>query len=160
MKPASKILLSAALFLLLVIAAVVVLHQPAVDDRVQIGNQLEAARAAGERHDVGGIMRIVSEKYHDPNVPSPIQLRFLLNKVQGNEAVIVTQSLPVITVNGDTATSTSRLRVVAATGSSVVYDHDVTIQWVREDSTRLWVIPTKVWRAVSADYGSFSLLGD
>ena len=158
MKPTSKILLSVALLLLLIIAAIVVLHQPTVDDRVQIANQLEAARSAGERHDVSGIMRVVSEKYHDPNVPSPIQLRFLLNKVQGNEAVSVTQSLPVITVTGDTATSISHLRVVAATDNRVVYDHDVTIQWVREDGTRLWVLPTKVWRAVSADYGSF--LGD
>lgn len=158
MKPISKILLAVALVLILLIGAVVVLHQPTVDDSVQIATQLEAARAAGERHDVGGIMRVVSEKYHDPNVPSPIQLRFLLNKVQGNEPVSVTQSLPVITVSGDAATSTSHLKVVAMTDNRVVYDHDVTIQWAREDSTRLGVIPTKVWRAVSADYGSF--LGD
>lgn len=155
MKPISKALLSATLLLLLLIAAIVVLRQPTVDDQVQIASQLEAARAAGERHDVGGIMQIVSEKYHDSNVPSPIQLRYLLNKVQGNEAVNITQSLPVITVAGDTATSTSHLRIVIASDNRVAYDHDVTIQWAREDSTRLGVIPTKVWHAVSADYGNF-----
>ena len=57
MKPISKILLSVALVLIVMIAAVVVLHQPAVDDRVQIGNQLEAARAAGERHRHGSAVR-------------------------------------------------------------------------------------------------------
>ena len=158
MKSASKILLSIALLLIVIIAGLIALRQPTVDDNIQIANQLEAARAAGERHDVGGIMQIVSQKYHDPNVPSPVQLRFLLNKVQGNEPVSITQSLPVITVTGDTATSTSHLRVVTPADNRVVYDHDVTIQWAREDSTRLWVLPTKVWRAVSADYGSF--LGD
>ena len=158
MKPVSKILISIALLLAIVIGALILLRQPAVDDSVQIASQLEAARAAGERHDVGGIMQIISQKYHDPNVPSPVQLRFLLNKVQGNEPVSVIQSLPVITVSGDTATSVSHLRVVTSADNRVVYDHDVTIQWAREDSTRLGVIPTKVWRAVSADYGSF--LGD
>ena len=158
MKSSSKALLGIALALGLIALGVVLLRAPNVPDQVQITNQLEAARAAGEAHDVSGVMRIISDKYHDSNVPSPVHLRFLLNKVQGNEAVRVTQSIPVVSVQGDTATSTSHLRIATATGDRVVYDHDVTIQWAREDGNRLGVIPTKVWRAVSADYGSF--LGD
>jgi len=154
MKTSSKLLLGLALGLIAL--GIVLLRAPTVPDQVQITNQLEAARSAGEAHDVGGIMRIISDKYHDPNVPSPVQLRFLLNKVQGNKPVRVTQSIPVISVSGDTATSTSHLRVTAA-GDQVVYEHDITIQWAREDSSRLGFIPTKVWRAVSADYGN--LLG-
>ncbi len=157
MKTSSKILLGLAFALGLAALGIVLLRAPTVPDQVQITNQLEAARAAGEAHDVGGIMRIISAKYHDPNVPSPVQLRFLLNKVQGNEPVRVTQSIPVISVQGDAATSTSHLRVTTGEGR-VVYDHDVTIQWAHEDGNRLGFLPTKVWRAVGADYGSF--LGD
>ncbi len=154
MKSSSRALLGLALVLGLLVVGVVLLRAPDVPDQVQITNQLEAARAAGEAHDVNGVMRIVSDHYHDPNVPSPVQLRFLLNKVQGNEAVRVTQSIPVVSVQGDTATSTSHLRVVTAE-NHVVYDHDVTLQWAREDGNRLGVIPAKVWRVVSADYGNF-----
>ena len=154
MKTSSKVLLGLALLLALGVAGVIVLRAPTVPDQVQIASQLEAARAAGEAHNVSGIMRVVSDHYHDANVPSPVQLRFLLNKVQGSEAVRVTQSVPVISVQGDTATSTSHLRVVTAADNQVRYDGDVTVHWAREDGNRLGVIPTKVWRAVSADYES------
>ena len=155
MRSSSKALLWVALLLGLIVVGVVVLRAPAVPDQVQITDQLEAARAAGEAHDVNGVMRIVSENYHDSNVPSPVQLRFLLNRVQGNEAVRITQSVPVVSVQGDTATSTSHLRIATTMDNRVVYDHDIKLQWAREDGNRLGVIPTKVWRVVSADYGSF-----
>lgn len=155
MKPSSKILLWLALLLIFIVAAFVFLRQPAVSDPAQIAGQLEAARAAGERHDVGGVMSIVSANYHDANVPSPVQLRFLLNKVQGSEPVKITQSLPVISVSGDTATSTSHLAVVSSADGRVLYSHDVVAQWKREDANRFLIIPTKVWRITSADYGSF-----
>jgi len=154
-KSSSKALLWVAALLGLIVAGVVLLRAPNVPDQVQIADQLEAARAAGEAHDVNGVMHIISEHYHDPNVPSPVQLRFLLNKVQGNNPVTITQSLPVISVQGDMATSTSHLRIVSAVDNRVIYDHDVTAQWAREDGNRLGVIPTKVWRVVNADYGSF-----
>ena len=157
MKFSSKILLGLALLLGLIVAGVILLRAPNVPDQVQITDQLEAARAAGEAHDVGGVMRIVSEKYHDADVSSPTQLRFLLNKMQGDAAIRVTQSIPVVSVQGDTATSMSHLRIVSASGRRILYEHDVTFHWAREDGTRLGVIPTKVWRVVSADYGS--LLG-
>ena len=155
MKPSSKILLWLALLLVFVVAAVVFLRRAPVSDQAQIAGQLETARAAGERHDVGGVMSIVSANYHDANVPSPIQLRFLLNKVQGSEPVRVTQSLPVISVSGDTATSTSHLEVVSSADGHVLFSHDVIAQWKREDANRFLIIPTKVWHLTSADYGSF-----
>lgn len=155
MKPSSKILLWLALILIFVAAAFVFLRQPAMSDQAQIAGQLEAARVAGERHDVGGVMGIVSSNYHDANVPSPVQLRFLLNKVQGSEPVKITQSLPVIGVSGDTATSTSHLQVISAADGRVLYSHDIIAQWKREDANRYLIIPTKVWRITSADYGSF-----
>lgn len=155
MKPSSKILLWLALILVFIVAAFIFLRQPPVSDQVQIAQQLETARAAGERHDVGGVMSIFSATYHDANVPSPVQLRFLLNKVQGSEPVKITQSLPVISVSGDAATSTSHLEVVSQATNQVLYSHDITAQWKREDANRYLVIPTKVWRITSADYGSF-----
>lgn len=158
MKFSSKALLGVALLLGLIVLSVVLLRAPDVPDQVQITDQLESARAAAEAHDIGGVMRIVSDHYHDSNVPSPVQLRFLLNKVQGDGAIRVTQSIPVVSVQGDAATSTSHLRIVTGRDNRVVYEHDVKISWAREDGNRLGVIPTKVWRAVSADYGSF--LGD
>ena len=155
MKPSSKVLLWLALILVFVVAAFVFLRQPPATDQAQIAGQLETARAAGERHDVGGVMSIVSANYHDALVPGPVQLRFLLNKVQGNEPVKVTQSLPVISVSGDTATSTSHLQIVSATDGHVLYSHDIVGQWKREDANRFLIIPTKIWRLTSADYGSF-----
>ena len=151
MRSSSRALLGLALVLGLIVIGVVLLRAPDVPDQVQITNQLEAARAAGEAHDVSGVMRIVSDHYHDPIAPGPIQLRFLLNRVQGNGAVRITLSIPVISVQGDTATSTSHLRIATAAGTQ---ERDVTLHWAREDGTRLGVIPTKVWRVVSADYGS------
>ena len=155
MKPSSKILLWVALLLVFVVAALLLLRQPPVSDQAQINRQLESARAAGERHDVAGVMDIVSDHYHDAVVPSPVQLRFLLNKVQGSEPVKINQSLPVITVTGDTATSTSHLDVVSQSDGHVLYSHDITAQWQREDANRFLIIPTKVWHITSADYGSF-----
>ena len=158
MKSSSKALLWLALLLAFIGVVLVLLFQPMPPDQTQIAAQLEGARAAGERHDVGGVMQIFSEKYHDSNVPSPIQLRFILNKMmQGNGSAQITQSIPVISLQGDTATSTSHLRVVTTPDNRVVYDHDVTMQWKREDGTKFLVVPTKVWRVVSADYGGFGL---
>ena len=156
MKSSSKALLWLALLLALIGVVLVLLFQPQPPDQAQIASQLEAARAAGERQDVSGVMKIISEKYHDANVPGPTQLRFILNKVmQGNGSAQITQSIPVISLQGDTATSTSHLRVVTLPDNRIVYDHDVTMQWKREDGTKFWVVPTKVWRVVSADYGGF-----
>ena len=155
MKPSSKILLWLALILVFVVAAVLFLRQPPVSDAAQIAGQLEAARAAGERHDINGVMSVISPNYHDAYVPSPIQLRFLLNKVRGSEPVTITQSLPVISVSGDTATSTSHLTITSQADNHVLYSHDITAQWKKEDANRYLIIPTKVWRITSADYGSF-----
>jgi len=159
-KTSSKRLLGVAALLALALVGFLLLRQTPVPDRAQITQQLEDTRAAGERHDVGTVMAVFSDHYHDANVPSPVQLRFLLNKVQGNTPIQIVQSAPVISISGDTATSTSHLRIVSAATSRVLYDHDVTAQWRREDGNRLLVIPTKVWRIVSADYGSFGVFGD
>jgi len=161
-KTSSKRLLGLATLLVLALIGFLLLRPTPVPDRAQITQQIEAARAAGERHDVGGIMAVFSEHYHDANVPSPIQLRFLLSKIQGNPPtpIQIVQSAPVIDIQGDTATSTGHLRVVSSASGRVLYDHDIILQWRREDGNRLLVIPTKVWRVVSADYGSFGILGD
>ena len=155
MKPSSKILLWVALLLAFVIAAFVFLRPSAVSDQAQIGQQLELARAAGERQDTGGVMSIVSPSYHDANVPSPVQLRFLLNKVRGNQPVKIIQSLPVINVSGDTASSTSHLEIVSQSDGHTLFSHDIVAQWKREDTNRFLIIPSKTWHIVSADYGSF-----
>ena len=140
-----------------VVAALIFLRQPPVSDQAQIAQQLETARAAGEKHDIDGVMSIISADYHDANIPSPVQLRFLLNKVRGSEPVHIVQSLPTITNSGDTATSVSHLEVDSVSGSQVLYSHDITAQWKREDANRFLIIPAKVWRITSADYGSFGL---
>ena len=156
MKQSSKFLLGLALLLVLTGVFLVLKLQPQLPDQTQIASQLETARAAGERRDVNGVMKIISEKYHDSSVPSPTQLRFLLNKVtQGDGAAQITQSIPVIGLSGDTATSTSHLRIVTSQDERVVYDHDVTMEWQREDGTKYLVVPTKVWRVTRADYGGF-----
>ena len=157
MKPSSKILLWLALILVFIVAAFVFLRQPPVSDQAQIAQQLEAARTAGEQQNISGVMKIISPSYHDANIPSPVQLRFLLNKVRGSQPVKITQSLPVISVSGDTATSTSHLEVVSPADGHVLFSHDIVAQWKREDTNRFLVIPSKTWHIVSADYGSFGL---
>jgi len=152
-KSSSKALLGLAALLLLAVVTVVLLRAPAVPDQTQIVQQMETARAAGERHDISGFMAVVSPHYHDSNVPSPVQLRFLLNRMQGNGPISVTQTVPVVDVHGDDATTTNHLRIASADGR-VLYDHDITLQWKREDGTRFGVLPTKVWRITTADYGS------
>ena len=94
MKSSSKALLGLAALLLLAVVAVVLLRAPNVPNQTQIVQQMEAARAAGERHDINGVLAVVSPQYHDSNVPSPVQLRFLLNRMQGNGPISVTQTRP------------------------------------------------------------------
>ncbi len=156
MKQSSKYLIGLAFGLALLGIFLFLKYQPSPPDQTQIAAQLEAARAAGEQRDVGAVMKIISEKYRDSSVPGPIQLRFLLNKVvKADGTAQITQSIPVIALDGDMATSTSHLRIITAPEGRVVYDHDVTMHWQREDGTKLWVVPTKVWRVVSAEYGGF-----
>ena len=100
-------------------------------------------------------MSIVSPSYRDANVPSPVQLRFLLNKVRGNQPVKIIQSLPGISVSGDTASSTSHLEIVSQSDGHTLFSHDIVAQWKREDTNRFLIIPSKTWHIVSADYGSF-----
>ncbi len=157
MKPSSKVLLWVALLLLFAVAAFVLLRGPQESDQAQIAGQLEAARSAGERQNIGGVMKVISADYHDQNIPGPTQLRFLLNKVRGTQAVKITQSLPVISVSGDAATSTSHLEVISVGDGRVLYSHDLVAQWKREESPRLLIFPGNTWRIVSADYGSFGL---
>ena len=153
MKSSSKVLLGVAALLLLIVVCVALLRSPNVPDQAQIVQQMETARAAGERRDINGFMAVVSPQYHDSNVPSPVQLRFLLNRLQGSGQVSVTQTGPVVDDQGDTATTANHLRIVTA-GGRTLYDHDVTLQWKREDGTRFGILPTKVWRITTADYGS------
>lgn len=153
MKTSSKLLLGLAALLALVAVGVVLLRAPDVPDQTQITRQMEAARAAGERHDVNGVMRVISADYHDALVPSPVQLRFLLNRIKGGGPISVTQSAPTVDIKGDSATTVSHLRIVSGDGRTL-YDRDLSLQWKRENGHRLGILPAKVWRIVSADYGS------
>ena len=161
MKVTLKILLNVALVLGLIVLGVVILQAvrpaPRVPDSVQIASQLEEARTAVESRDILAVTQIVSHKYHEPKASRRTQVRAhaplssLLYKLQGSDGVRVTQTAPIITVQGDVATSTSHVRITMPPADRVIYDGDVTIHWAREDGTRLWVVPAKVWRAVSAD---------
>ena len=159
MKSSSKILLGIAALLVLIALGYLLLRPTAVPDQTQILGQMETARDAAEHHNVSGIMAVVSDKYQDSNIPSPLQLRYLLNKVQGSDPITVTATPPTVDVQGDAATSQTHLHVVSARDGRVLYDHDVTLHWQREGGTRLGVLPTKVWRVVSADYGGVSIFG-
>ena len=109
MKQSSKALLWLALLLAMTVIGAVLFFLPSPPDEVQITNQLEATRAAGEHHDIGGVMKIISEKYQDSNGLNPISLRAYLNRYGSGQPVQVTQSIPVVSIQGDTATSTSHL---------------------------------------------------
>lgn len=153
MQRSSKNALGAAALLLVALIAFFVLRQPPPPDQDQINAQLEAARAAGEQHDTGGVMQIISGDYSDGNGLNVISLRAYLGRgIQGRTPVRVTLSPPTVVVQGDTATSTCRFNVRRLEDNAILYDKPVTLTWKREDGHRFLVLPTKVWRVVSAQY--------
>ena len=156
MKPSSKRILGIVAALAVALAVLILLRLPGPSDQDQILAQLESARAAGERHNVGGIMKIISADYHgstsfDSNVD---ELHFFLAKMvgRGGEAVQVSLTAPSVRVHGDTADSTSQVTVRPSGGGPPLYNAPVTMHWKREDGTRWLVLPAKVWRVVGADY--------
>ena len=156
MKPSSKRILVVAAVLMAALAVLILLRLPQPSDQDQILAQLETARAAGEHHNVGGIMKIISGDYHgstafDSNV---VALRFFLGKTlgRGDTPVQVSLSPPSVQIHGDTADTVGQVTVRPAEGGPPLYDAPVTMHWKREDGTRWLVFPAKVWRVVGAEY--------
>ncbi len=153
MQRSSKNALGAAALLFVALIGYLVLRQPAPPDQYQIIAQIESARAAGEQHDVGGVMRIISGDYSDGNGLNAISLRAYLSRgIRGRTPVRVTLSPPTVIVQGDTATSICRFNVRRLEDNAVLYDNPVTLMWKREEGHRYLVLPTKVWRVVSDQY--------
>jgi len=157
MRPSSKRVLVVAAALAVALVITILLRLPVPSDQDQILAQLESARAAGERHDVRGIMQVISADYHgntsfDSNVD---ELHYFLSRVVGREGrVMVTLSPPSVQVHGDTADSVSQVTVRPREGGPALYDKPVALHWKKEDGTRWLVFPTKVWRVVGADYSA------
>ena len=155
MKGSSKILLGVVLGLLVVLAAFLLLTRPGPTDQQQLLLQLETARAAAERHDASGIMRLVSADYKDSLGLNNDQLHAYpiqaLRRDSGSYQVTLTP--PQVTVSGDTAQTSSHLEVRSKNGDTQ-FSGNVTLTWRREEGRRFLIFPTKVWRVVGADYGA------
>jgi len=155
MQKSSRIALTLAALLVVVLAAYFVVRQPQPSDQEQIMAQMDAARAAAERHDAGGIMKIISADYKggtpaDGNVD---ELHFFLSRNIGKAGPVdVTLAPPSITLQGDAATSVSHLTVRTRDDNMARYDQNITLHWKRESGYRLLVVPTAVWRVVKADF--------
>jgi len=152
MQPSSKRLLTVAIVLALGVAAFILVQAPAVPDDQQIRNQVEALREAGEHKSTSGVMRLVSEHYHDALMSNPEQLSFLLSRhlFKSDEPVQVQTRDTTVTITGETATSVTNITV--SRGGASVYTGNITLQWKKEESSRLLVIPDHIWRIVSAEY--------
>ncbi len=153
MQQSSKRLLAIALALAALLAGYFLLRQPPQTAQEQILGQMESARQAAERRDSSGIMRVISADYADSNGlhVDAIHL-YLARALRDSGHVRVAFSPPDVTVTGDTATSTTRVTVRSGPFPTPVYDAPITLHWRREDGTRLFIIPAKVWRIVGADY--------
>jgi ketosteroid isomerase-like protein len=148
------LLVAAALAIILGITVLLHLPQPAAQD--QILGQMEAARAAAQSHNVSGIMRVISADYHgssavDSNVDD-LHLFLLRTVGHSNEPVQATLSPPIVQVTGNTAQSTTNVTARSTQDNSVVYSGAITLHWKKENGTRWLLVPTKVWRVVSADF--------
>ncbi len=155
MQKSSRAALTLAAILAAVLVVYFVLRQPQPSDQEQIVAQMEAARAAAERHDAGGMMRVISADYKgatpaDGNVD---ELHFFLSRNIGKSGPVdVALAPPSINLQGDTATSVSRLTVRTRDDNMARYDQTITLHWKRESGYRLLVVPTTVWRVVRADF--------
>jgi len=138
------------------LVAYLLLSQPGESDNNRILGQVEAIRAAAAAKNTPGVMREVSETYHDRLVSNPDQLAFLLSRriLRGPDAVDVSIDATSVTITGETATSVSHVR--ATHGTTVTFDGSITAQWRREPTRRLLVIPDHTWRVTSADYPASS----
>lgn len=152
MRPASRNLLVTAGILAAGLAAYLLLSQPGESDNNRILAQIEAIRVAAATKSTAGVMREISETYHDRLVSNPDQLSFLLSRrvLHGPEVVDINIDATSVTITGDTATSVSHVR--ATHGTAVVFDSSITAQWRREPTHRLLVIPDHTWRVTSAEY--------
>lgn len=154
MQPSSKRALGIVAVLVLALIAYFALRQPPVSDQDQIAAQLQAAAAAAQNHNSGGIMNVISADYKGPSpITNTDSLHFFLGRIlRDSGAVQVAFSPPNVVVTGDTAASTSQLTVRDRDTGQVRFDEPVTINWKREDGHRLLILPTKVWRVVGTTY--------
>ncbi len=154
MQSSSKRALGVAALLVLALAVFLMLRQPSAPDQDQIAAQLDAARAAAQNHNVGGIMAVISSDFKGPSPISNVDsLHFGLRQaLRDSGAVRVTFSPPNIVVTGDTATSTNQVTVRNAESGQPTFDQPVTLNWKREDSHRFLIFPTKIWRVVGTQY--------
>jgi hypothetical protein len=156
MKTSSKSALGIAALLVLALIVVILLHLPGPSDTDQILAQLESARVAAQRHDVSGIMKIVSANYHgntdlDANGD---QLHFLLIHFVGqtDDPVQVTLSPPGVQIHGSTAETLGQILVRSSQDSSVLYSGPLDLTWKQENGTKWLVFPAKVWRVTGAQF--------
>ncbi|BDI32149.1 hypothetical protein CCAX7_42000 [Capsulimonas corticalis] len=153
MQQRSKILLAAAGVLTAVLGVYLIASRPAPSDNEMIDAQTQTLIEGAERHSVSQVMSVVSAEYHDATVSNTDQLNFFLRRVVGQAGPVDVQFFsPIVTIEGDTATSKGHLHAVSAPGGAVLTDQDVTLHWKRETGHRLLVFPTPVWRLTSAEY--------
>lgn len=153
MQSSSKRALGLVVVLVLVLVGYLALRQPPVPDQDQIAAQLEAARAAAEAHDSGGVMKIISADFKGPEyISNTDSLHFALGRALNQSGRIrVTFSPPSVVVQGDTATSACVWTVRDKTGQTL-FNQPITLHWRREDGHRLLVLPARVWRVIGTDY--------
>jgi FlaG/FlaF family flagellin (archaellin) len=155
LRQSSRNLILAALVTALLLAWYIMAHAPQPSDQQQITDSIQGVRDAAVRGDISGIMHYVSADYQDSNVNNVDQLHFLLLRHNRDMAgLTVALSAPAVTVTGDTASSQVQVTATDPATGSTQFDRTVTLTWKRESGVRDLVIPTKVWRIASADYGS------
>jgi hypothetical protein len=154
MRTSSKVLLAVVAVAAVVLIVLSLRHKP-LSPQAQITAQIDSAVTAANRHNAGGVMTIISEHYRDDNGFNTDAVHALLvRSMKGQPTERVSMPNSVITVQGDTATSTGFLTVQDTQSGSTLYSHEVTLQWQKEPSRSFLIFPTDVWRVVGASYGS------
>jgi hypothetical protein len=151
MQTKSKIVLILVVFAAIAIIVKVALSTPEVPDAVQIQNQINAATAAANDHNPGGVMTIISDSYTDDGGNNSERLGFLLRRGMSNASSLLVQSAPAtIAVAGNTATSTSYITVTA--NRQMVFSQSIQINWHKETTRRYLVFPGEMWRVTGSSY--------
>jgi hypothetical protein len=119
-------------------------------DEVKIRSLIEDTVAAIGKRDLGGTMRCVSENYRDAEELNRDRLRMLVAQAfRAEPEYTASADVRTLSVEGDSAVVFLRAVVKSRLGESI-YNRELVLSFRRESGRHALIVPTKVWRVVSA----------
>ena len=151
MQTKSKVILALVAIVLLATTVSKLLQQNPVPDKVQIQGELKEAAEDASNKNAGGVMSIISDSYTDSDGNTPDRFGMLLRRgMQNVQDIDVVVAPAAITINGQSAKSSSYISI-KIDGQPVI-GQVVELDWRKEPSRRLFIIPDEKWRVVHSNY--------